>query len=225
MNKREEERHDALALARQRTERCYMPELPMVPFQEVMRRADDQTITPRGVGVNTDGRGLSVHQECPALVRLRRGHHRPAHRNHLHCDVHPTLVRSVTPYPAGQASQFLPGYETLSCDNSPGSIRGLLGRSQGLLPQSQQCSSEPQDIPRGVAITVEDQPTAGVEAISEGQCLPMSTAKAVLRRLRGVHREKAPTGPGCLVGDVRCELGPRRSMDARGETGGMPHPA
>src|SRR5258708_6481093 len=65
MNKREEERHDALALARQRTERCYMPELPMVPFQEVMRRADDQTITPRGVGVNTDGRGVSVHQECP----------------------------------------------------------------------------------------------------------------------------------------------------------------
>src|SRR5260370_28865577 len=163
-------------------------------------------------------------RSAPFLVRLRRGHHRPAHRNHLHCDVHPTLVRSVTPYPAGQASQFLPGYETLSCDNSPGSIRGLLGRSQGLLPQSQQCSSEPQDIPRGVAITVEDQPTAGVEAISEGQCLPISTATAVLSRLRGVHREKAPTGPGCLVGDVRCELGPRRSMDALGETGGMPHP-
>src|SRR5260370_36893574 len=52
----------------------------------------------------------------------------------------------------------------------------------------------------------------------------MSTARAVLRRRRGVHREKAPTGPGCLVGDVRCERGPRRSMDTRGETGGMPHP-
>src|SRR5260221_7767976 len=161
--------------------------------------------------------GTEANWVTQPVMRTDTRHERREKHAQRRCAVLPSCI-----YGAPPAQVRLTCYE--GCDNSPGSNRGLLGRNQGLLPQSQQCSSEPQDVPSGVAITVEDQPTAGVEAISEGQCLPMSTARAVLRRLRGVHREKAPTGPGCLVGDVRCERGPRRSMDALGETGGMPHP-
>jgi len=52
----------------------------------------------------------------------------------------------------------------------------------------------------------------------------MSTARAVLRRIRGVHSDETPTGPCCLVGEKRCELSPRRILDALGETVVMHHP-
>src|SRR5713101_9471960 len=98
-------------------------------------------------------------------------------------------------------------------------MRGLLGRSQAL-------SSQCQNGPRGVEIAVEDQPTtgAGVGAVSEGERLPMSTARAILRRVCGVHRDKAPTGPCCLVGEKCGELGPRCVMDAVGATLVVRHP-
>src|SRR5690348_10017364 len=52
----------------------------------------------------------------------------------------------------------------------------------------------------------------------------MSTPRAILRRIRGIHSDILPTGPCCLVGDERCELTPRGVMDAFRETMVMRHP-
>ena len=53
----------------------------------------------------------------------------------------------------------------------------------------------------------------------------MPTPRAILRRIRGVHSEQTPTGPCCLVGEIRCKLGPRRVRDALGETLVGHHPS
>ena len=52
----------------------------------------------------------------------------------------------------------------------------------------------------------------------------MSTARAILRGIGGVHRDALPTGPCCLVGEQTDELSPCRIADTLGETVGMHHP-
>ena len=52
----------------------------------------------------------------------------------------------------------------------------------------------------------------------------MSTLRAILTRVRGVHRHILPTGPCCLVREEAGELTPRRVMDALGETMVVRHP-
>jgi len=83
-----------------------------------------------------------------------------------------------------------------------------------------------QNIPGSVEITVEHHPATGtgVAAISESEVrLPMSTARAILRGVRGVHRRKLPTGPCCLVRKQVDELTPRRVMNTLGQTMVMRH--
>src|SRR5450432_4263505 len=105
-------------------------------------------------------------------------------------------------------------------------MRGLLGWSQGLLPQSQNQSRESQDVPRGVQVAVEGQPAtwAVICSVGEGEGLSMSTAGAILRRIRGVHGDLPPTGPCCLVREEVRELAPRRVVNALGKTMVMHHP-
>ncbi|HEV8190620.1 MAG TPA: hypothetical protein VGP82_03930 [Ktedonobacterales bacterium] len=45
----------------------------------------------------------------------------------------------------------------------------------------------------------------------------MPTARAILTRVRGVHRPVSPAGPCGLAGEEVRDLGPRRVMKARGE--------
>src|SRR6476619_3355795 len=52
----------------------------------------------------------------------------------------------------------------------------------------------------------------------------MSTARAILTRIRGVHGHNLPTGPCCLVRKEAGELIPRGVMNALGETMVMRHP-
>ena len=52
----------------------------------------------------------------------------------------------------------------------------------------------------------------------------MSTLRAILTGVRGVHRHKLPTGPYCLVRKEAGELAPRHVMDALGETAVVDHP-
>src|SRR5574340_1298634 len=52
----------------------------------------------------------------------------------------------------------------------------------------------------------------------------MPTARAILARIRGVHSDKPPTGPCCLVGEKRCEQSPRRVRDALDEAMVVQHP-
>src|SRR5262245_61713950 len=52
----------------------------------------------------------------------------------------------------------------------------------------------------------------------------MSTARAVLTRVRGVHSHDSPTGPCCLMREQVCELTPRRVVNTLGETVIMHHP-
>src|SRR5262249_30890797 len=100
-----------------------------------------------------------------------------------------------------------------------GYSRGLLGRSQRLLTQSQHVLT-------GVEIPTEDQPTArtAIGTVGEGECAPMSTARALLRRVRGVHRDKPPASPCGLPSEEVAERGPRRVLDALGQKVGMHHP-
>src|SRR5260221_13553041 len=106
-----------------------------------------------------------------------------------------------------------------SGDNSPGFIRELLGRSQRLLPQSQ-------NVQTGVEIAVQHHPTtgAGIGAVRQGEVLPMPTLRAILRRAGRVHGDISPTGPCCLVREKVRELAPRCVLDALGEAMWMYHP-
>src|SRR5690348_2107878 len=52
----------------------------------------------------------------------------------------------------------------------------------------------------------------------------MSTARAILTGVRGIHRHKLPTGPCCLVRKEAGKLAPRHVMNALGETVVMHHP-
>ena len=52
----------------------------------------------------------------------------------------------------------------------------------------------------------------------------MSTLRAVLTGVGGVHRDIPATGPCCLVRKQVCELTPRRVLNALGETMVMRHP-
>src|SRR5262249_24582734 len=114
----------------------------------------------------------------------------------------------------------------MPCDNSPAYMRELLARRQGWLPPSQEVFRQPQDVPGGVEITVEDQPTAGaaVDAVREGELLPMATPTAILTRVRGVHGDVLTTGPCCLVRKHIRELRTRRVSDALGEAMVVQHP-
>src|SRR5262245_53564659 len=88
-----------------------------------------------------------------------------------------------------------------TCDNSPAYKRELLGRSQRVLPHSQH-------VPSGVAVSIEHQPAARavIDAVRQGELVPMATARAVLTRVRRVHRHILSTGPGCLVRKQSREL-------------------
>src|SRR5215468_12294995 len=83
-----------------------------------------------------------------------------------------------------------------------------------------------QNVLRGVEIAVEDQPAAGadVDAVSKGELLPMATGRAILTRVRRIHRHESPTGPCCLVGEGSGKLRPRRVSDALGEAMVVQHP-
>src|SRR5262249_6047570 len=105
------------------------------------------------------------------------------------------------------------GYKRCFCDNSPAYKRELLGRSQSVLPHSH-------NILTGVEVSVSVQSATWtvLGAVREGELLPMSTARAILTRLRGGHRDKLATGPCCLVRKPCCERTPRCLMDALGQT-------
>src|SRR5262249_48250212 len=98
-------------------------------------------------------------------------------------------------------------------------MRELLGRSQRVLPQSQNISTGGE-----VPVYHQSATGAGRDAVSKGELLPMSTARALLTRVRGVHRHIAPTGPCCLVGEIGSELRPRRVSEALGQALVMHHP-
>jgi hypothetical protein len=53
--------------------------------------------------------------------------------------------------------------------------------------------------------------------------LPVATARAVLRCMRGIHSDGAPGGPCCLPGDHCRKLAPRGVMDAPGEAAVLDH--
>jgi hypothetical protein len=54
--------------------------------------------------------------------------------------------------------------------------------------------------------------------MSKGERLPMSTARAILTPIRGVHRHRLATGPCCLVRKQAGELAPGYVVDALSET-------
>src|SRR5690349_12782754 len=88
----------------------------------------------------------------------------------------------------------------------------FLGRGQRLLPQSHYVSTR-------VQISVDFQPTRRtcVDTVSEGERLPMSTARAVLTRVGRIHGDILPTGPCRLVRKTIRELVPRCVMNALGQ--------
>src|SRR5258708_38718460 len=96
-----------------------------------------------------------------------------------------------------------------SGDNSPGFIRELLGRSQRLLPQSQ-------NVQTGVEVAVQHHPTtgAGIGAVRQGEVLPMPTLRAILRRVGGVHGDISPTGPSLRAREKIRRLAPPCVPDA-----------
>lgn len=57
-----------------------------------------------------------------------------------------------------------------------------------------------------------------IGAIRQGEVrFAMSTARAVLRRIRGIHGDELPVGPCCLTSDQCAELSPRGVVDALGQ--------
>jgi hypothetical protein len=102
---------------------------------------------------------------------------------------------------------------------SQASRQGLLGRGQRLLPQSH-------NVQAGVEVAVDHSTTTGADvgAVGEGERLPMATLRAVLTRVRGIHRDILSTGPCCLLRKKVCELAPRRIMNALRETLVVRHP-
>ena len=98
-------------------------------------------------------------------------------------------------------------------------MQKLLGRSQAVLPQCQNVSTCVE-----VSIYLQSATGAGIGAVREGELLPMSTSRAVLTRIRGVHCHILSTGPCCLVRKKGGELTPRGVMNAFGQTMVMRHP-
>src|SRR5262249_44692675 len=92
-------------------------------------------------------------------------------------------------------------------------MRELLGRGQALLSQCQNVSTCVE-----VSIYLQSATGAGIGAVREGELLPMSTSRAVLTRIRGVHCHILSTGPCCLVRKKGGELTPRGVMNAFGQT-------
>ena len=57
-----------------------------------------------------------------------------------------------------------------------------------------------------------------IDPIRKGQVgFPMPTARAISRRIRGIHGNKLPAGPYCLAGDQLRKLAPRHVVDALGK--------
>src|SRR5690348_3462154 len=98
-------------------------------------------------------------------------------------------------------SSYLYLHERKTVTTPHGSSRGLLGRSQRLLPQSQNVQTR-------VIVAVQDDATTGTDrgAVREGERLPRPTLRAVLTRVRRVPSDILPTGPCCLVGEEGGEL-------------------
>src|SRR5262249_25500930 len=75
-----------------------------------------------------------------------------------------------------------------------------------------------------VAVENDAATGTGIGTVSEGERLPMSTRRAVLTRLRRIHRHTRATGPCRLVRKEASELAPRRVLAALGQTVVVRHP-
>ena len=87
-------------------------------------------------------------------------------------------------------------------------------------------SSQAQDVPGGVEITTDRQPTARTpeDPLPERHPLPVAAHVAVLRGVRRIDRDDLTPGTRSLVRQERRELRPRRVVDALRQTAVVHHP-